>query len=88
MSVGPQTNQGARQDSVRAVTGTTLTYDGDWLALFDAAAIPAGMFDGRLLRWINGKLTSSYSNLPEAMQAFATDQGYYNWSSMGPFDAS
>lgn len=81
-------NQGLQQQSVRTITGTSLTYEGDWLALFDAAAIPAGDFNGRLLAWINVKLSTSYTNLPQAQQALAENQGAYNFSSMGTFDAS
>lgn len=49
-------NQGLRQQSVRTSTGTAFTYEGDWHALFDAAAIPAGDYNGRLLAWLNTKL--------------------------------
>lgn len=80
--------QGYRQASVRAITGTTMTYDGDWLALFDQAAIPDDIFNGRFLRWINLKLSASYTNLPEAMHALAVAYGAFNFSSLGTFDAS
>lgn len=43
------TNQGARQQSVRDVTGTALDYNGDFSALFDQAGIPAGDWNGRML---------------------------------------
>jgi hypothetical protein len=77
-------NQGARQDSVRAVTGTTLNYDGDWARLFTAAGVSASKDqNGRLLSWINVKLGTSYTSLPTAQQAFAVNQGFNNWSSMG-----
>lgn len=75
--------QGLRQASVRAVTGTSGTYEGDWHALFDLAAIPAGDFDGRLLAWINKQLAAIYTSLPEAQQAYAAAQGAYNWASLG-----
>lgn len=80
--------QGLRQASVRAVTNTALDYNGDFHALFDAASIPAGDFNGRFLAWINNKLTQSYTNLPEALQALAIANGAINFSSMGTFDAS
>lgn len=80
--------QGLQQASVRAVTGTAGTYEGDWHALFDLDSIPVGDFDARLLAWINYYLGAAYTNLPEAMQAFATAQGAFNWSSMGTFNAS
>jgi hypothetical protein len=80
--------QGLRQASVRAVTGTENSYEGDWHALFDLASIPEGDFDGRLLRWINGKLTAAYVSLPEAQQALAEANGGCNFGSMGTFDAT
>lgn len=75
--------QSLLQASIRAITGTQNTFEGDWHALFDLDGVPAGMFDGRLLRWINLQLGSSYTNLPEAQGAYATAQGAYNWSSLG-----
>jgi hypothetical protein len=84
MTVTP-TQQGARQATVRASTGTATTYEGDWHALFDQGSIAAGTFNERLLRWINGQLSSAYIELNSAMQAFATSQGAFNWSSMGTF---
>ena len=80
--------QGLRQASVRAVTGTALSYDGDWMALFDQASIPDGPFNGRFLEWLNLKLTAEYDNLAEAMQALADANGATNFSSLGTFDAA
>ena len=80
------TNQGDRQASVRAVTGTTWDYNGDWHALFDTAGIASGTFNERMIAWINGYLGASYTNINDAMQAFAVDQGFNDWDSMGTFD--
>jgi len=77
--------QGDRQQTVRNSTGTALNYNGDWHALFDAAGIAAGDFNGRLLTWINQQLSTSYPDVVGAMAAFATAQGATNWSSMGTF---
>lgn len=77
--------QGLRQASLRSATSIDEPLDGDWLRVFDAAAIPAGHFNERMLRWINGKLTAAYTNLPEAQQAYATSLGATNWSSIGTF---
>lgn len=71
-----------RQASVRAVTLTANPYEGDWHALFDLAAIPQGPFNGRLLSWINLKLSKAFTNLPEAQQALAEANGAVNFSSM------
>lgn len=79
--------QSLRQASVRAVTGSAETYEGDWHKLFDLAGLATGSYDERLLRWINYKLTKSYTNLPEAMQAFAVSVGAANWDSIGTFSA-
>lgn len=82
------TQQGDRQASVRAVTGTAGTYEGDWEKLFDLAGIPAGDFNGRMLAWVNLKLSSAYAEINGALQALATASGAFNFSSLGTFDAS
>jgi len=80
-----QLNQSARQESIRAVTSTTLFYNGDWHALWDGLSTPGVFFDERMLNYINTKLSASYTNVNDAMQAFAEDQGYNSWNSMGTF---
>lgn len=82
------TNQSDKQASIRAITGTTGTYEGDWHALFTARGIAAGTFNQRLLGWINSKLAASYTELNSAMAALAAANSYTNWNSMGAFDAS
>ena len=79
------TNPEAKLASVRGVTSTTGTYNEDWLALFTARSIPAGTFNERLLAYINGELSTSYTDVYLALQAFAVDQDDDNFSSMGTF---
>jgi hypothetical protein len=79
------TNQEARQTAIRAVTSTTGTLNEDWLALFTARSAPAGTYNERLLSYINTLLSASHTNLEDAMQALAADQGADNFSSMGMF---
>lgn len=78
-------NQSLRQASIRAVTSTALTYEGDWHALFTLRSAAGVTFNERLLNYINGQLVASHTNLPQAMQAFAENQGANNWDSMGTF---
>lgn len=79
-------NQSLRQASIRAVTGKTLFYNGDWHALWDSLSTPGVFFDERMLNYINTKLSPAvYSNVNDAMQAFAVNQGYNSWNSMGTF---
>lgn len=92
--------QGLRQASIRAVTGSAETYEGDWHRLFDLAGISAGSenlvtgafeplsFNERMLLWINLKLSAAYSFLAEAQQALADANSAWNFSSLGTFDAS
>lgn len=75
-------NQSGVQQDIRDSTGTAGTWSEDWSALFDADAVAAGTWDERLLAWINGKLSSSYTNVNAAKQAYAVDQGFANWSSI------
>ena len=79
------TNQGDRQASVRAASGTALSYEGDWQALFDGAGIAPGAFDGRMLAWINAQLSASYAELDGAMAAFAQSQDAPSWPQLGAF---
>jgi hypothetical protein len=78
-------NQSDRQISVEAVTGTTLDYNGDFLALF---AAPAQDFNGGLLAWINTNLGAAYTDLPSAMAALANANAAPMWDSLGSFSAS
>ncbi len=77
--------QGLKQASIRGVTSTTWTHEGDWNALFTAAGIAAGTFNERLLLWINARLTASHTNLPAAMAAMAAAEGAANFGSIGTF---
>lgn len=81
-------NQSLRQASVRAVTGTTSTYEGDFHALFDLAYIPDGDFNGRFLQWINQKLFTAYTDLPSAQTALAIANGVSDFNSLGTFDTA
>lgn len=58
------------QAALRTATGKALNYNGDWHARFDADGIPAGDFNGRLLRWINETLGTAYTGLPGAWKAW------------------
>lgn len=80
--------QGLRQASVRAVTGSAETYEGDWHRLFDLAGIAEGTFNGRLLAWINLRLSAAYTEVNSAMQALADEFGAFNFSSLGTFNAA
>jgi hypothetical protein len=75
-------NQGLRQASARAVTGTTGTYNEDLMALFALSGFTTGPFNERFLRWLNAQLGVTYASLPEAMTAFAVSQGLQDWDSV------
>lgn len=71
------------QQSVRASTGTSFNYEEDWIALWDAAVIAEGAFNERMTAWINARLVSSYTDINDAMKAFAANQGFDSWGEMG-----
>ena len=75
----------AIQQAVRGSTGTAGTYEEDWNALFDDGSVPAGTFNERLLSYINTALTTSYTNLPDAMRAFAVANGATTWGEISSF---
>lgn len=81
-------NDGDRQAVLRTSTGKSLDYNGDWLAKFDANAIPAGDFNGRLLAFINAQLLTTYTEINSAKQAYAVAQtttGAKSFNELGPF---
>jgi hypothetical protein len=82
------TQQGKRQASARegSLFPTATNYNEDLQRLWDAEGVAAGTFNERQLRWINDRLTTSYTNLQEAMQAFADSKGASNWSALGTLD--
>jgi hypothetical protein len=43
-------------------------------------------FNGRMIAWLQLRLTSEDTSLPGLMAAFAEQQGATNWSSLGAFD--
>ncbi len=79
------TNQEARHLSVRNQTGTSRTYNEDWIALFDLDGVIAGTFNERFIRWLQDKLTTTENNVNNLMQEYAESKGYANWVSMGAF---
>lgn len=77
--------QSLRQASIRAVTSTTHTYEGDWHVKFTADAIAAGDFNGRMLQYINTRLTASYTDINSAMAAMAAAESADNFQAIGTF---
>jgi hypothetical protein len=75
-------NQSGVHAAVRAITGTSLDYNSDWSALFDAHGIAAGDWNGRMLAWINQTLGASFPDVQGAMNALAANQGNTNFSAM------
>ena len=51
----------------------------------ETRSAPAGTYNERLLSYINTKLSTSHTNLNDAMQALAANQSADNFSSMGTF---
>lgn len=81
------TNQEGRQAGVRTITGTSRTYNEDWIALFDHESIAAGEFNERLLAWINGRLGTSYASLLQAQSAYAAAHSFTRWSDINTIGA-
>ncbi|WP_038950384.1 hypothetical protein [Bradyrhizobium genomosp. III] len=67
-------NDGDREQTLRTSTGVALDYNGDWLAKFDANAVPGSDYNGRLLAFINSQLGTSYDEINGAKYAYATAQ--------------
>ena len=80
-------NQSGVQTVIRAASSTALTYEGDWHAYWDSLStpsIPAGTFNERMGNWIRSahNYPSAPTDLAGAMQHYAEQKGFNNWSSM------
>lgn len=69
-------NQSEHHADIRTSTSTARDYNSDWLAQFTKDAIPAGTFNSRMIAFINAELTTSYSNINDALRAYAVNQGF------------
>jgi hypothetical protein len=79
-------SQGAVQTSLNGASGKSgFMFNESWMQLWDHEGVPAGMFDERMLMWINTRLGTSYTNLPQAQQALATSLDVANFDSIGTF---
>lgn len=85
------TNQELRMLSLLEALGlpadSNISHDELWMRFWDQQGVAQMHWNGRMLAWINTVLGTSYTNVNDAMNAFAVSQSYLNWSSMGTFDA-
>ena len=81
-------NQSDRQASVRTYSGTSLNYEGDWLALFNLLGVADGDYNGRMIGFINQTLASTYPDLNGAQYAFAANSNAGSWNELGTFTLS
>jgi hypothetical protein len=82
--------QGLRQSSWKAISGTATTYGGDAMAAM-AAELEAAMlpvpdgFNGRMIPWLQCRLTSDSTNINDLLAEWAAAEGAANASSIGSF---
>lgn len=72
-------NQEQLQNNIQAITGTDLTYNEDWSALFDDNSIFEGAFNDRMVAYLQSVLDSSLDNLNELKALYAIRQGLDRW---------
>lgn len=60
-----------------------LGYNGVWHLYWDEQSVASGNFNERMLAWLNARLSASYTNLPQAQQAYAESKSANNWDSLG-----
>ena len=80
------TNQENRQQDLRDETSSAHNTSGDWHAYWDAQAIAAGNWTGRMLAWINSALGTSYTNVNGAMHALAVNRGEGQYHSINDLE--
>lgn len=77
------TNQEGRHAAARAISGTALDYNSDFLAMFAAHSITGGnTFNEKFLLWLNYQLGDTLTSLPQAMHEYAVACGFTSWNSL------
>lgn len=83
------TNQEARFSALVAIieannagSSVNKSYNSVWHVFFDDEGIDPGSFNERMLAWCNAKLGASYTDVKDAMQAYAESEGAYDWDSL------
>jgi len=72
--------QSKQQAAIRADSGTTGTYNEDFIALMKSdLSVSTGTFNELLIDWLQLKLTSTSTNLQQLKQEAATDRGVDRW---------
>lgn len=75
-------NQSDRQAAFRAVSGTTGTYNEDFMA-YAATLGHTGSFNELMIQFIQGKLTSTNPNMPGLQAAAAANRDKALWTDLG-----
>lgn len=81
--------QSLRHASFRAIGSTAGSYGDDARAAFEAeATIGAGQtYNEAFMLWLQDRLTSTATNLPDLMAEFAAAEGATNWGAVGTIAA-
>lgn len=70
-------NQSEHHADIRtSISPQARDYNSDWHAQFTKDLIAAGPFNARMIAWINAELSTSYSNMNDALRAYAVNQGF------------
>lgn len=73
------TNQEGRHASFRAISGTSLNYNSDWLAAALAEGAVETDFNGTIIQWLQQVIPSSNGNINELLQEYAESLGFNSW---------
>jgi len=79
------TNQGKRQASFRAISGTTFDYNGDLIAAVAAEGITATGYNGSLIAWLQSAIPSTNTEINGLKAEYATLFGASSWNELGYF---
>lgn len=81
-----QTNQELRHESARAIAGvSTGTYNENIMQMCAAEGFGVGTYNERLLGFISNRLGFSFTNINDAMNAYAQSVGVGMWDQVTSF---
>ena len=81
------TNQESKQIAFRAISGTTLDYNSDFMSAAAAEGIPISNYNSMLMLWLQARLSSTNTNINGLKQEMATSLGVANWDAITSFSS-
>jgi len=73
------TNQEGKHASFRSISGTSGSYNSDWLAAAITLGVTSTNFNEAIIEWLQIRIPSTNTNINELLQEYAEALGFNSW---------